>query len=153
MKLFDINTEIENLIDYETGEITDPDAYDNLQMARTEKLQNIALLYKNKLSDAEQLKKLEKEYAERRKRAEATAAWCKEILAFELAGEKMEDEKKRFTITWRPSKSTKTNMDLLPDEWKKVEVKPMTKEIGEALKAGQVIPGAWLEEHNNIQIK
>ena len=45
MKLFEINEELENLIDFSTGEITDIEAFENLKMERQDKLQNIALLY------------------------------------------------------------------------------------------------------------
>ena len=153
MRLFEINNAILECIDLETGEITDIEKLEGLQMDRREKLANIALLYKNMISDAKQLSDLEKEYKARRQSAEKTAEWAKQTLARELNGEKMDDEKKRFRISWRPSTSTKVDMNVLPDEWKKVEVKPMTKEIGEAIKAGQEIPGAWQEVNNNIQIK
>ena len=80
MKLFEINEAIANIIDFETGEILDSEAFDDLKMERKDKLTNIALLYKNMTSDAKQLKELEKEYSDRRKRCEKTAEWCKERL-------------------------------------------------------------------------
>ena len=45
--LYEINEEIKNTIDLETGEIVDFEAFEKLQMERTEKLENIALWYKN----------------------------------------------------------------------------------------------------------
>lgn len=153
MKLFEINEELENLIDYETGEVLDIEAFENLKMERQDKLQNIALLYKNCKSDIAQLKEQEKEFADRRKRCEKTMEWAKATLERELNGEKLEDEKKRFTTYYHPSESAKTNMDILDDKWKKVEVKPMTAEIKKALKNGEVIDGAWLETKQSLVIK
>ena len=153
MKLFEINDAIADLIDFETGEIMDIEAFDNLQMERQDKLTNIALLYKNMKSDVAQLKELEKEYSERRKRAEKTMEWAKGKLEAELNGEKLIDEKKRFTTYYHPSDSAKTNMEILPDKWKKIEKKPMTEEIKKALKNGEVIEGAWLETKQSLVIK
>jgi Neuraminidase (sialidase) len=153
MKLFEINEAIADLINFETGEILDVEAFDNLKLERQDKLTNIALLYKNMTSDAKQLKELEKEYSDRRKRCEKTAEWCKETLERELNGEKLEDEKKRFKTYYHPSESAKTNMDVLPDKWKKVEIKPMTAEIKTALKNGEIIEGAWLETKQSLVIK
>jgi hypothetical protein len=44
-------------------------------------------------------------------------------------------------------------MEILPDEWKKTTVAPMTKEIGEALNRGEKIEGAWLETKQSLVIK
>lgn len=154
MKLFQINEELENLIDFSTGEILDPEAFDNLQMARTEKLQNIALLYKNMTSDAKQLKELEKEYSDRRKRCEKTAEWCKETLARELAGEKFEDENKRFKISWRKSEKVEiTNEDVIPAEFVKQTISFDKLAMKDAMKNGNVIDGVQLVETQSIQIK
>lgn len=153
MRLFEINEAIADLINFETGEILDVEAFDNLKLERRDKLTNIALLYKNMKSDVAQLKALEKEYSERRKSAEKTMEWAKATLERELNGEKLMDEKKRFTTYYHSSTSTKTNMEILPDEWKKTTVAPMTKEIGEALKRGEKIEGAWLEENQSLVIK
>ena len=153
MKLFQISEELENLIDYETGEVLDIEAFENLKMERQDKLQNIALLYKNCKSDFKQLDELVKEYTARRNSCKKTMEWAKATLETELKGEKLTDEKKRFTTYYHSSTSTKTNMEILPDEWKKTTVVPMTKEIGEALKRGEKIEGAWLETNQSLVIK
>lgn len=152
-KLFDINSEIENLIDYETGEITDPEAFDKLQLERNTKLENIALLYKNSMSDAKQYEEQEKYFTAKKKACLKTADWARETLARELNGEKLEDKQKRFTTYYHPSTSAKTNMEILPDKWKKIDIKPMTQQIREALLAGEKIEGAWLEENQSLVIR
>jgi Neuraminidase (sialidase) len=154
MKLFEINEAIANIIDFETGEILDSDAYENLKMERKDKLTNIALLYKNMTSDAKQLKELEKEYSERCKRCEKTAEWCKETLAKELAGDKFEDEKKRFSISWRKSeKLIILDEKAISDEWIKTEIKYDIAGMKSAMKSGEAVSGVELIQNQSIQIK
>lgn len=154
MKLFEINEAIANIIDFETGEILDSEAYENLKMERKDKLTNIALLYKNMASDAKQLKELEKEYSERRKRCEKTAEWCKETLARELAGDKFEDEKKRFSISWRKSeKLIILDEKAISDEWIKTEIKYDVAGMKSAMKSGEAVSGVELIQNQSIQIK
>ena len=154
MKLFEINEAIANIIDFETGEILDSEAYENLKMERKDKLTNIALLYKNMTSDAKQLKELEKEYSDRRKRCEKTADWCKETLARELAGEKFEDKNKRFKISWRKSEKVEiTNEDVIPAEFVKQTISFDKLAMKDAMKHGNVIDGVQLVETQSIQIK
>ena len=154
MKLFGINEAIANIIDFETGEILDSEAYENLKMERKDKLTNIALLYKNMTSDAKQLKELEKEYSDRRKRCEKTADWCKETLARELAGEKFEDKNKRFKISWRKSEKVEiTNEDVIPAEFVKQTISFDKLAMKDAMKHGNVIDGVQLVETQSIQIK
>ena len=154
MKLFEINEAIADLIDFETGEIMDVEAFDNLKLERQDKLTNIALLYKNMTSDAKQLKELEKEYSDRRKRCEKTAEWCKETLARELDGEKLEDEKKRFKISWWKSEKVEiTNEDIVPAEFVKQTISFDKLAMKDAMKNGNVIEGVQLVETQSIQIK
>ena len=154
MKLFEINDAIADLIDFETSEILDVEAFDNLKLERQDKLTNIALLYKNMTSDAKQLKELEKEYSDRRKRCEKTAEWCKETLARELAGEKFEDENKRFKISWRKSEKVEiTNEDVIPAEFVKQTISFDKLAMKDAMKNGNVIEGVQLVETQSIQIK
>ena len=59
--LYQINQQITEAIDLETGEIIDEAAYEALNIEKEEKLENIALFYKNTMADAEALKAEEKE--------------------------------------------------------------------------------------------
>ena len=52
MNLYEIDAAITALVDPETGEISDFDAFDQLSMARDQKIENIALYYKNLVADA-----------------------------------------------------------------------------------------------------
>lgn len=153
MRLFEINNAILECIDLETGEITDIEKLEQLQMDRHDKLRNIAFLYLNSMSDITELKEQEKKFADRRKRAESTAAWAKETLLRELNGEKMKETE--FTISYRKSESVEIQDEgLLPMDYLIEQPAKIDKAgIKEALKSGKEVAGAVLVEKQNIQIK
>lgn len=88
MNLFEIENEIMNCWDQETGEILDSDRLDQLEMERDTKIENIALYIKNLTADAEALKAEKQSFAERQKAAENKAELLKKYLATYLAGQK-----------------------------------------------------------------
>lgn len=152
--LYTINQEILNCVDIETGEITDFDKFEALQIERNEKLENIALWVKNLLSEAEALKAEEKAFTERRKAAENKAESLKCYLDSALNGQKFNTTK--VAISYRKSTAVEVDESKLSANWMR-EI-PATHvvdkvEITKALKAGEKIAGAELVERNNIQIK
>lgn len=152
--LYEINEQLLNLTDSETGEIEDWSAFEALQLARDEKIENIALYHKNLLAEAAALKAEEKSFADRRKRAENKADSLKRYLDNALQGQKFNTVK--VAISYRKSTSVEVDETKLPANWLR-EV-PATHvvdkvEIAKALKAGETIEGATLVERNNIQVK
>lgn len=158
--LWKINQDLLELIDMETGEIKDLEAWDALKMDRQEKLANIALLAKNSAADVKILKEQEDAFKARRKAAEKTLAWCKDTLKRELAGKKMEDEQKRFSISYRKTERVKINdYSLVPEEYRKEMTEHMMESlidktaIKEAIKGGHIVRGAEIETAQSIQIR
>lgn len=152
--LYEINEAIMNTIDLETGEIVDFDKFEKLQMERTEKLENIALWYKNLQSEAEALKAEEKAFVDRRKSAENKAESLKRYLDSALNGQKFNTTK--VAISYRKSTAVEIDESKLPANWmREIPVSHVIDrvEITKALKAGEKIAGAVLVERNNIQIK
>ena len=162
MKLYEINSELENLIDTETGEIADIAFFEQLSMERTAKIEGIALFIKNLDSDATALKAEETALSERRKAAENTSARLKAFLTSMLTdGEKFETP--RVKLSWRKSKSVRV---LIPEsdfiEWAKIvnpallsftEPTISKSAIKEVLESGGEITAATIVESNNLQIK
>jgi hypothetical protein len=152
--LYEINEQILNCIDLETGEIIDTEQFDSLQIDRNDKLENIALWYKNLSSAANQFK-IEKDlFAERQKRAEKKAESLKAYLDSALNGSKFSTVK--VDITYRKSSSVNVlDLDKLPEEYKKsvTTVSADKVELGKVLKSGVAIDGAEIVESSNIQIK
>lgn len=56
MTIYDIDSAIAALIDPETGELGDYEAFQRLQLAREAKIENLALLYKEVRATAEAIK-------------------------------------------------------------------------------------------------
>lgn len=153
MKLYEIDKAIESLVNSETGEIMDFAMFENLQMSREQKIENIALWIKNLLSDADELKKEKAAFAEREKSAKNKAESLKRYLSDILCGQTFQTTKTK--ITFRKSESISvTDIYAVPDEWYK-EVIPDVDAMRakKAIKAGEVIPGIEIVEKQNIQIK
>ena len=157
MNIYEIEQAIVDLVDPETGEITDFDALNALSMARDEKIENVALWIKNLVAEAKAIREEEKSLAERRKAAENKAESLEKYLEQTLSGEKFSTAK--VAISYR--KSTAVNIadeetfakTACPTYLVYQPAKIDRKAISEALKNGAIIEGAELVERNNIQIK
>lgn len=152
--LYEINEQIINCIDTETGEIIDTEKFDELQIERDVKIENIALWYKNLMSEADQYKQEKIIFEERQKRAENKASNLKTYLDSILKGNKFNTMK--VNISYRKSSSVDIyDIDKLPDDYKKVTttITADKLEISKALKSGKDIYGVKYLEKNNIQIK
>ena len=151
--LFEINQEILSCIDLETGEIIAPEKLEHLQMDRHEKLRNIAFVALNAAADVKAYDEQEKKFAARKKAAKATAAWAKERLARELAGQKMKEAE--FSISYRKSEAVEVADEAaVPDEFRIPQPDKIDRAaLKAALKNGAVIAGAQIVERQNIQIR
>ena len=151
--LYEIDAEILNCIDAETGEIIDFDKLQELQLARDEKIENVALWYKNLMSDAEQYKAEKDAFAEKEKAAKKKAEGLKAYLENALQGAGFKTT--RVNVTWR--KSEKVEIDdlfALDDCYLNYsEPKPDKTAIKAAIKDGLEIKGAHIETCNNMSIK
>lgn len=84
--LYEINNEILNCVDLETGEIVDMEKLEALQLAFDEKVEGIACWVKNLLADAKAIKEEKDALAARQKNCENKAASLKEYLSSALGG-------------------------------------------------------------------
>ena len=159
--LYEINQSILDCIDIETGEIIDFEKLSELQLERSEKIEKVALWYKNLISDAESYKREKDTFAEREKAARNKAESLKKWLAYVLDGEKMttdcvaisfrrseavEIEDEDAFITYAQKNGRDDLLTYKAPSLNKIEIK-------KALKAGEVISGAELKEKQNISIK
>ena len=151
-KLYEIKQDILDCIDMETGEITDPERLEQLQIDKHEKLRNIAFVAINASADIEAYKAQEKRFKAKRTAAEKTLQWAKETLARELAGQKMKEAE--FTISYRTSEAVEIDegADISP-EFLKMKAEIDKTAIKQALKEGAVIDGCHLVQKQNIQIR
>ena len=155
MTLYEIDNEIMNCIDEETGEIIDIDRLNALEMERDRKISNVACWIKDLKAEAEAIKAEKQALDKRQKAAENKAESLKGWLQGILQGEKFKDS--RCAISYRKSErvdfADNFNFDSLPDSMKKVTIEPKKTEIKEFLKAGATLEGVELVESSNIQIR
>lgn len=152
--LYEIDQGILECIDFETGEVIDPDRLEELQMERSQKIENVVLWIKNLESDALAIKAEKDALADREARCRKKADQLKEWLGMALEGQKFSTA--RCAVSFR--KSTKLevqNAACIPKELmvEVVSVKPDANKIKELLKAGQEVSGCRLIENQNVQIK
>lgn len=163
MNLFEINTEIQKLLDNaevneETGEVLGLEKLDTLEFEKNEKIKNIALHYLNLTSEANGLAEQEKKFRERKQRTQKKAEWLKEYLSSALNGESYKCTE--CVIKYTTSKRVETSPEFI--KWAKEngdeyltykEPEPNKTAIKSAIEDGKQIPGAKITEHKNISIK
>lgn len=150
--LYEINEQIAGLVDPETGEIADFEAFEKLNLDLDTKIKNIALWIVNLRSDAEQLEEQEKKFRERKTSAKNKAESLKNLLDGFLSGEKRSYPE--VVISYRKSEQVTVDDDAkLDDRFLRIKTEIDKTALKDALKHGEVIDGARLEIKNNIQIK
>lgn len=149
-------------VDIETGEIIlDLEAVEALQMEREAKIENIALYVKNLAAEAAAIREEEKNLADRRKAKEAKAERLKNYLTETLGGSAFETARVKCSFRKSTAVNITDNVTLL---WylksmsldkcvKHKDPEVVKSEVAKLLKDGRDIPGAVLEERNNMTIK
>lgn len=153
MNLYQIDQEILSLVDPETGEILDYEAFAELQMEREQKIENIVLWHKNLVAEATALKAEKDAFAEREKAAKNKAESLKKYLDTILQGQPLKTTK--FNVTYRKSdRAIIDDITKIPEKYISYGDPTADKNaIKAAIKAGEKIEGAHVEEVNSMSIK
>lgn len=153
MNLYEIDAEILGCVDAETGEIFDIDKFEELELERDEKVENICLWIKNLKAEAEALKTEKDAFAARQKSAENKMENLKRYISGYLEGAPFESAKVK--ASFRKSESVEIEEGtIIPDEYLRFKEPEVNKtELKKAIKAGLQIHGVRISENNNIQIK
>ena len=151
--LYEIDAQIMECVDFETGEIIDVERLEALQMEFDSKVEGIALWIKSLVAEAKMVKEEKDNLAARQKACENKAESLKKYLASALGGEKFKTSK--VSISYRKSKSVEVeDISLLDDDYLKFKEPEADKtKIKKALEDGISLEGISLVEKNNIQIK
>lgn len=160
MTLYEIRSEMYSLIDPETGEIRDFDAWEELALSREEKRDSTASWIKSLDAEANAVDEEARRLTERRNSLRRKAERLREYLAADLDGTAWKNA--RHDIRFRKSTAVeitdetrciaylmKFHDDALTYATPKVS-KTACKEI---INNGEEIPGAELVERHSIQIK
>ena len=160
MTLYEIDSSLMSLVDEETGEILDKEAFDGLVMERDKKIENIGLWIKNENAMAEALEKEIKSLTTRKKTAENRVKSLKNYLLYSLQGEKFSTAKVKISYT--SSTATKFENESAFIEWAKEKRPDLLRvkepeiaktEVKAALNAGEKLPGASLEKNTSVVVK
>ena len=158
MSIYDIDDAIIKLVDADTGEIADEEAFDALQMERSQKVENTGCLYKNLVAEAKAMKEEEANLAQRRKAVENKAERIKNLLAYALKGEKFESPKLR--CSYRKAKSVQVDDSFVAwaqehadDLLTFKEPTPNCTAIKAALADGREIEHAEIITNERLQVK
>lgn len=157
MNLFEIDSEIDNCLDPETGEF-DEEKFERLQKERDDTIAYLIKKYKNIAADVEALKTQEAIFSERRKREERNAESLKNYLTRALNGKKFKTAE--VEVGFRKSKSVIFSDDFTEwaqqndrDDLLSFKAPTVNKTaVKAALEAGEQIP-AEIVENLNISIK
>ena len=157
MNIFDIDEKMLELIDEETGELKDIEAFKELAMERDRKIENAALWAKELKAKSEALRVEAGILDARKKTADRNIERLKGYLDYALNGNRFETP--RVVISYRRSKRINVLDEQGLRRWaedhgclrfKDPEL-DKTK-ITQAIKNGEMVIGAELAECNNIQI-
>ena len=159
MTIYEINNEIMNCIDMETGEVIDTEKLNDLQMERDAKIENVALWIKELKAEAEAIKNEKQALVERQRVAENKAESLKNWLAYALNGEKFKTAK--CSISYRNSESvevTEEGLEALMREHEDLLTyktpEPNKKAIKDAIKNdGLTVTGVQLIQKTSTIIK
>jgi hypothetical protein len=160
---------IENHFDVETGEIYESEdelakKIDEVGIELDTKIENIGCYIKNLESDVEALKREEDNLKARRKSAENKIESLKRYLNGYLSAVYPRDEDRvkwklktpRIVLGYRKSTTVEVpDLSKLAKKFikKKVEESADKMAIKEALKAGEKVKGAYLQENINLSVK
>lgn len=158
MTIYDIDSAIAALVDPETGELGDYEAFQRLQLAREAKIENLALLYKETKATAEAIKAEADKLTQRRRVLENNMRRMQDYLAQVLGGEKFTSA--RCAVSYRRSEGAETDPEfvdwarehrpeLLMEQQPKVDAAQLKRE----LKDGLVCDYARLVERQNVQVR
>lgn len=161
MTLYEIDAAIAACIDEETGEVVDCEKLVALNMEREQKIEGIALWYKNDMAEAAAIREEEKILAERRRRLERSAESKKTFLDQLLGGEKFSTS--RCAVNYRKSQRVEVedvwrvvNWLLAHGHADAVDIPAPTvskTSIAAILKSGLSIDGAELVSGLSMSIK
>lgn len=156
MTLYEINEKLRDFdfeIDEETGEILNADELDNLELSKSEKIENICLLIKNLKADAVAYKNEKDSFSDKERVTKNRIKSLTGYLESALDGETFKSTK--ASITYRKSEVIEVvDGAEIPKEYLRFKEPEIDKvELKKAVKSGINIAGVQIVEKLNMQIK
>ena len=161
--LYEINQDILDCVDMETGEILNTEKLDALQMEREKKLEGVALWIKDLKAEMTAVKEEADKLTTRRKSLENKIDGLKNWLLYALNGEKLKTPRCNVYYTHNTKVNVIDEQSVTnyiqthykePEEFLKFVLPEIRKDAVKAeLKKGVEIPGCALEETESVVIK
>ena len=160
--IYEIDQDILDCVDMETGEILDIDRLNALQMERDDKLEGVALWVKDLKAEADAVKAEADKLTARKKALDNKIDSIKAWLLQALDGGKLKTARCNVYPTHSQRVSIEDEGKLVsflqtlnePEQFLRFKDPELRKdEIKKALKEGTIIPGASLEETESVVIK
>lgn len=161
MTIYDIDQRITELVDPETGELLDFDAFDELRMERDGKIEGMALWAKELAATAAAIETEMDKLDERKKAVERRCKSLKRYLSEILQGEKFSTP--RCAVSFRRSASVQVDDSEALIRWleqngwddcvnyKAPEVSKSG--VGRLIKSGASVPFAHIETKQSVVVK
>lgn len=160
--LYEIDQDILDCVDMETGEILDAEKLDALQMEREKKLEGVSLWVKDLTAEANAVKDEADKLTARKRALDNKIAALKSWLLIALDGEKLKTPRCNVYQTHSQRVAVADEEKLIeflktleePERFLRFREPELRKdEIKKALKDDVIIPGACLEETESVVIK
>jgi hypothetical protein len=160
--LYEINQDILDCVDAETGEILDSEKLDALQMERDQKLEGVSLWVKDLTAEASAVKEEADKLTARKRALDNKIAALKSWLLIALDGGKLKTPRCNVYQTHSQRVAVADEEKLIeflktleePERFLRFREPELRKdEIKKALKEDYYIPGASLEETESVVIK
>ena len=161
--LYEIDQDILDCVDMETGEIVDIEKLNALQMERKAKMEGVALFVKDLSAEASAVKEEADKLMARKRALDNKITALKSWLLFALGGEKLKTPRCNVYQTHNTKVNVIDEQSAVnwiqthckePEEFLRFTLPEIRKDAVKAeLKAGKEIPGVTLEETESVVIK
>ncbi len=150
--IYNIDQRLQELIDEETGEVSDIAEMEMLQMEREEKIKGLALMEKEMELRISNIDRVIEELKEKKAKLNNSAEKIIQFLTVVLDGNNFETPE--VTCKFTPSVRVEIDcLDKLPKEYIRVKPEANKVVINKALRDGKEIEGARLVHYINLKIK
>ena len=160
--LYEIDQEILDCVDMETGEILDTEKLDALQMERERKLEGVALWIKDMRAEAAAVKEEADKLTARKKALDNKVEGLKNWLLMALGGKKLKTARCNVYQTHSQKLVVPDEAELIsflktlkePEQFLRFKDPELKRdEIKKAINDDFEIPGAWVETNEGLVIK